>query len=98
MYGGWDPNVDEDDAQVANSDDLNMFSSEGCFLLDTSTWTWRKGGKLLYADLPPQVQGANGGEKRVGHAAVLVNDQILLFGGRIPGDRFAGDFQTLSDF
>jgi hypothetical protein len=95
VCGGWDPNAEE---EVSSSDDAHMFSLEGCYLLDTNSWTWRKGGKLLYADLPPQVQGANGGEKRVGHAAVLVKDKVLLFGGRIPGDRFAGDFQALSDF
>lgn len=94
IYGGWDPNAEDD---VLRSDDSHMFSSEDCYLLNTETWTWSKGGKLVHADLPPQVQGPNGGTKRVGHSAAMFSNDVLVFGGRVPSDRFAGDFQILTD-
>jgi hypothetical protein len=105
VYGGWDPNADDDGITTSSSgdDDAHMFSSDSgcCYLLDTATWTWRKGGKVSHAtNLPLGVHGADGGSRRAGHAAAaLAGDNcVLVFGGRVPGDRFAGDFQSLSDF
>jgi N-acetylneuraminic acid mutarotase len=86
IHGGWDPNDDQ-----ANDEDM-MFGDS--FLLDTSTWTWKAGPK------PKFVPGAgeNGGLKRVGASSVLAPgddmSHVLIFGGRIPGDKFASDFQS----
>jgi hypothetical protein len=102
VYGGWDPNADEAAAATADGDaplhdDSHMFSSDSgrCYLLDTSTWTWRKGGTVSHAShLPAIVRGSDGGFRRAGHASALVGgNRVLAFGGRVPGDRFAGDFQ-----
>jgi hypothetical protein len=46
-------------------------------------------------------EGDDGGACRVGHRAVLNTsnkgmNEVLVFGGRIPGDKFAADFQTLT--
>jgi hypothetical protein len=106
VYGGWDPNADDDgsgtNAAPGGDDDSHMFSSDKgcCYLLDTATWTWRKGGRVSHAaHLPPHIRGADAGSRRAGHAAAPAGDnRVLAFGGRVPGDRFAGDFQALSDF
>jgi len=86
IYGGWDPNDDREE---------NIF--KGSYLLDTSTWTWRLGPKAYAAG-----NGGNSmedcGPKRCGHTSVL-NPQcgeVMVYGGRIPGERLAGDFQKLS--
>lgn len=89
VYGGWDPN-DE-----AATDDAEMIFQD-CFLLDTETWTWSQptGETRLVHE-----QGTNGGARRVGHAAILDQsqpDRVVLFGGRVPGDQFSGDLQSLS--
>ena len=90
IYGGWDPNT-----EVENGDDM-MFGDS--YLLDTKTWSWRTGPK-------PRYEGAssstNGGPERVGHSAVLAPGgkhgvQVLVFGGRVQGGTFVGDFQSLS--
>lgn len=92
IYGGWDPNSDDDKAK----NDSYMFCKD-TFLLDTETWTWRKGPQPTIADLPWDAHGMDGGPMRVGHAAVTLDgEEILIFGGRVPGDRFAGDFQSLT--
>jgi N-acetylneuraminic acid mutarotase len=89
IYGGWDPN-DED---VVKADEIHS----DCFFLDTIKWNWKKGPKAMYADLPAEVHGIDGGPARVGHEAALIGDnEVLVFGGRIPRDRFAGDFQSIS--
>ena len=92
VYGGWDPNVDENEQD--SSDEEPIFGDS--FLLDTATWTWRPGPKPKFA--PHQLGTVNGGLKRVGSTAILAPGvdmtQMLVFGGRIPGDRFANDFQT----
>ena len=95
IYGGWDPNA-EDDGE--GEDDSNMFSKDYSFFLDTKSWTWNKGPKLVAADLPLNVGGVGGGEKRAGHEAVRLEsqDEVLVFGGRVPGDRFVNDFQAIS--
>jgi Galactose oxidase, central domain len=109
VFGGWDPNAEEvlgDQGIAAGEDDSHMFSNDAgcCFLLDTATWTWRKGGAVRNAAdfLLSSVQsGMNGGPQRAGHAAAALDgedNQVLVFGGRVPGDRFAGDFQLLSGF
>jgi hypothetical protein len=96
VYGGWDPNADDENVKADQDDESTIFRD--CFLLDTETWTWKKcHGKPLYADIPAGVQGLDGGPRRVGHSAILANknDEVLVFGGRVPRDRFAGDFQTI---
>mmetsp|Transcript_37988 Transcript_37988/g.82650 ORF Transcript_37988/g.82650 Transcript_37988/m.82650 type:complete len:782 (-) Transcript_37988:521-2866(-) len=89
IYGGWDLNLDEE----ACKDDADMIF-EDSFLLDTELWTWSPGPKIKYdgsSGVP------NGGSRRVGHSAVLAPSeegaQVLVFGGRVPGDEFSSDFQ-----
>ena len=90
VYGGWDP-VTEDGN---NGDDL-IFGD--AFLLDTKTWTWRKGPNPKYEKSTNNA--ANGGAERVGHSAVLAPGadgvQVLAFGGRLPDNNFSADFQSL---
>ena len=90
IYGGWDPNTEDD-----KGDDLIF---EDSFLLDTTTWTWRKGTKARYEK--SKNNASNGGAQRVGHSSVLAPGgkngvQVLSFGGRVPENQFAGDFQSL---
>ena len=55
-------------------DDDNIFNEY--YLLDTEKWTWKKGRNAI-------------ADKRVGHQAFLgENDEIHVFGGRVPGDEF----------
>jgi hypothetical protein len=91
IYGGWDPNEEGD----ATGED-NMF--KGSYLLDTRDWTWKEGPK-------PEPFGSGSanhtvedcGPKRCGHAAALnpVNGEVLVMGGRCPGEFLAGDLQKL---
>eukprot|EP00579_Thalassiosira_antarctica_P016512 CAMPEP_0201933644 /NCGR_PEP_ID=MMETSP0903-20130614/32005_1 /ASSEMBLY_ACC=CAM_ASM_000552 /TAXON_ID=420261 /ORGANISM="Thalassiosira antarctica, Strain CCMP982" /LENGTH=625 /DNA_ID=CAMNT_0048473641 /DNA_START=30 /DNA_END=1907 /DNA_ORIENTATION=+ len=89
VYGGWDPNTEDE-----NGDDLIFGDS---FLLNTKTWTWRKGPKPRYEKSTNKT--ANGGAGRVGHSAVLAPGsdgvQVLAFGGRVSENKFVGDFQSL---
>ena len=91
IHGGWDPN---DDANLSDEDMIFCDS----FLLNTETWTWKSGPKPKFA--PNQLGAENGGSKRVGAAATLVPGdeitQMLVFGGRVPNDRFANDFQAIT--
>ena len=89
VYGGWDPNADDDNGQ----DDLVF---DDTYLLDTTKWVWSKGPPAVH--VPSLGDDADEGSKRVGHAAVWSPDgsKILVFGGRVPGDRFAGDFRSIS--
>lgn len=98
IYGGWDPNEengndDDDDGEE------NIFKS--CFLLDTETWTWSQGPKAFPAgngtDEGPAVPDC--GAKRCGHTSTVHPEtgEVILFGGRIPGEVLAGDFQRLSN-
>jgi Galactose oxidase, central domain/Kelch motif len=82
IYGGWDPNADDDNDNCADNDDEMIFGDS--FYLDTTQWVWRSGPSL------------HNGTKRVGHAAVLneAND-VCVFGGRVPGDVFSDDLYTL---
>jgi len=105
IYGGWDPNQDDDES---NQDDGWYGDS---FLLDTETWTWKRSdsvpvfmGHSLNAS-----QGTNGGPARAGHGAVLnsftngsgnskgarASNEILIFGGRT-AEGFEGDFQSMT--
>lgn len=88
IHGGWDPNDDQ-----VNDEDM-MFGDS--FLLDTSCWTWKPGPSPKF--LPGT--GANGDLKRVGASSVLVPgddlSQVIIFGGRLPGDKFASDFQVVT--
>jgi len=87
IYGGWDPNDEE-------NDEIDVFGDS--FLLDTTTWEWKPGPSALYChDLPHDVHGPAGGAKRVGHAVAIRDKQALVFGGRVPGDEFTGDFVSL---
>jgi hypothetical protein len=103
IYGGWDPNEDEDDAENKNpaEDDKDIIFKD-CFLLDTETWSWKSGPTPVFAgDSMDPSEGEDGGARRVGHTAVLNptkkgENEVLVFGGRVPGDRFTGDFQTLT--
>jgi len=92
IYGGWDLNADED----AVKDDADMIFSDS-YLLDTEQWSWSAGPKVKY-DGSSGV--SNGGPKRVGHSAVLAPSEdgceVLVFGGRVPNDEFAADFQRLT--
>lgn len=91
IYGGWDPN--EEDSSTGED---NIFKSS--FLLDTDTWTWSTGPKAL-----PGGSGSEDtvvtdfGSKRCGHTSVLnpENGEVMMFGGRTPGEVLAGDFQRL---
>jgi len=90
IAGGWDPMSDE----VINS---NSFMHDpicrDSFILDTETWKWNPG---------PLISGVM--IQRTGHGAVLSSEfivgaekkqsEIAIFGGRLPKDTFANDFQT----
>lgn len=96
IYGGWDPSEDAD-----LKDDEVIFQDS--FLLDTETWTWKQGTAPVFNGHSMDAsKGTDGGARRVGHAAVLntVNNssknEVVVFGGRVPGDDFVGDFQTLT--
>jgi hypothetical protein len=90
IQGGWDPMADDDD------DDESEGIFGDSFLLDTESWTWSPGPKPKFQrnqfGIPDQ------GHKRTGASSVLVpfekSKQVLLFGGRVPGEEFASDFQT----
>jgi hypothetical protein len=89
IYGGWDPNTEDE-----KGDDLIFGDS---FLLDTKSWTWKKGPKPRYASYN-NAAAEYGGLERVGHSAVLAPGaegvQVLTFGGRVL-DGFSSDFQSL---
>ena len=96
IYGGWDPNTEDE-----NSDEDLVFGDT--FLLDTKTWTWSKGPNPRFGATYKSGKNAakNGGRSRVGHSAVLApcsSDglQVLAFGGRLPDNEFAADFQSMS--
>lgn len=91
VYGGWDPN-EEDEA----TGEEQIF--KGSYLLNTIDWTWTAG--------PEAQPGGSGstqhdihdcGPKRCGHTATLNPEtgEVLVFGGRIPGEVLAGDLQRL---
>ena len=86
VYGGWDPNEEDEEE--------NMF--KGSYLLDTETWVWRTGPKPVFAGSGCEFPVDDCGSKRAGHTSVLDGGNVLVFGGRTPGERLAGDFQTLS--
>jgi len=83
VYGGWDPNDDSNDDEEGTDENDEETIFDDYLYLDTEKWTWRKGGVA---------------SKRVGHAAVLNEDasEVMVFGGRIPGDEFTADFESLS--
>ncbi len=90
VYGGWDVNM---------SDDKDTIFGDS-FLLDTETWVWMKGPQPYFSVASDAVAYEREGEKRVGHSAVLLQGQespeVLVFGGRIPNDKFCNDFQRIS--
>ena len=93
IYGGWDPNAEDDKGEDT------IFGDS--FLLDTKSWTWTKGPKARGVDGVRDGSGnaSKEGQERVGHSAVLAPGtdgvHVLAFGGRLPDDRFAADFQSL---
>jgi hypothetical protein len=95
IYGGWDPNADED----AKVDDEDIIYADS-YLLNTETWEWRAGPKPAFAGDGVSVENSlveDGGARRVGHTMVLTDKtEALVFGGRVPGDKFVNDFQTLA--
>jgi hypothetical protein len=98
IYGGWDPNSEDDNADMNNSDDDNdeHIIFQDSYLLDIEKWVWRQGPPVV-AVASYDEHDTDSGPKRVGHTAVLSKGgtEVLVFGGRIPRDRFAGDFQKL---
>jgi len=91
IYGGWDPH-DEDSQQSKNEDTIYG----DAYLLDTESWIWRPGPKPKFVGS----SGRNGRKNRVGHSAVLAPGvdatEVMVFGGRLPEDEFACDFQTFT--
>jgi hypothetical protein len=90
IYGGWDPNEDDSNGEE------NIF--KGSFLLDASTWTWSVGPKATPGGSGSEYFVEDCGPRRCGHTSVL-NPQcgeVMVFGGRMPGEILAGDFQKLS--
>jgi hypothetical protein len=92
IFGGWDPNEN-----ATEDGEENIFKSN--FLLDTETWTWSKGPKAHPGGSGTEETLADCGAKRCGHTAEINNEtgEVLVFGGRIPGEILAGDFQLLSN-
>ncbi|CAJ1930377.1 unnamed protein product [Cylindrotheca closterium] len=90
FYGGWDPNEED-----TNGGEDNIF--KGSFLLDTSTWTWSKGPKASPGGSGSEFFVEDCGPKRCGHEAALnaQTGEVMVFGGRIPGEILAGDYQRL---
>lgn len=101
IYGGWDPMEDDEVNNNANNKNEGDEIFGDSFLLDTEKWSWRLGPKPAAAGhaLDPS-HGPDGGARRTGHTAVLNNsdddDQVLVFGGRLPDYSFTDDFQTLN--
>lgn len=91
IYGGWDP-CDDDE----NMSDEKMICGDS-FLLDTEAWNWKPGPNPQYIK---NVCGENGGKRRTGASSLLAPgddlSQVLVFGGRVPDDKFANDFQTMT--
>jgi len=90
FYGGWDPNE-----EGGVSGEENFFKSS--FLLDTEKWVWSKGPKATPGGSGSEMAMDDCGAKRSGHTASIHPEtgEVLVFGGRIPGERLAGDFQRL---
>jgi hypothetical protein len=95
IYGGWDPNAEDE-----TNDEDTVFGDS--YLLNTETWEWKIGPKPAFAGDGQSVSHSlvqDGGERRVGHKSVLLQGEgsaeVLVFGGRVPKDKFANDFQTL---
>ncbi len=93
IYGGWDP-LDEDES---DGGDEKMICGDS-FLLDTSTWTFKPGPHSEFVD---HCGSSDCGRKRTGAQALLVpsNDsmsRVLVFGGRLPNEEFANDFQNVT--
>eukprot|EP00429_Kryptoperidinium_foliaceum_P002407 CAMPEP_0176014590 /NCGR_PEP_ID=MMETSP0120_2-20121206/6902_1 /TAXON_ID=160619 /ORGANISM="Kryptoperidinium foliaceum, Strain CCMP 1326" /LENGTH=610 /DNA_ID=CAMNT_0017347537 /DNA_START=59 /DNA_END=1891 /DNA_ORIENTATION=- len=90
IYGGWDPNEEE-----VEGEQENIFKSS--YLLDTETWAWTSGPKAIPGGSGTDVPMEDCGNKRCGHTAAIHPEtgEVLVFGGRIPGEVLAGDFQRL---
>lgn len=91
IYGGWDPNDEDEDFC-----DAKMICGDA-YLLDTEAWTWKPGPHPKYV---AKCGAENGGSKRTGACALLAPgedlSQVLVFGGRVPNDKFANDFQSIT--
>ncbi|KAL3917012.1 MAG: hypothetical protein SGILL_004912 [Bacillariaceae sp.] len=90
IYGGWDPNEEGEDGGE------NVFESS--YVLDTEEWTWKEGPKPVSIGSGTDSHTIDDcGPKRSGHRAVLNSDkqEILVFGGLIPGEALCNDMQSL---
>jgi hypothetical protein len=96
IYGGWDPNSEDDNAEMNDGEDDELVIFQDSYLLDIEKWVWRQGPPVVAAASSDE-NDKDSGPKRVGHTAVLSKGgtEVLVFGGRVPHDRFAGDFQKL---
>ena len=93
IVGGWDP-LDDDET---HGGDENMICDD-TFLLDTETWSWKPGPNSEFVD---NCGSTDFGRKRTGARSLLMpsNDsmsRVLVFGGRLPNEQFANDFQNLT--
>jgi len=86
IYGGWDPKEEE----------ASLF--QDCFILDTLKWRWI----TVKNDVKYWHGFKDNGGARSGHSIVRMpvedvscEQDILFFGGRLPNDKFADDFQIL---
>ena len=102
IYGGWDPN--EEAAATTGEDQHQENIFKASYLLDTEHMSWRVGPKAVYdcgsnsGNDNQTTQADDCGPKRCGHMAVLhpESGEVLVFGGRVPGERLADDFYKLS--
>lgn len=92
VYGGWDPcsSDDDDNDDVISDTDEEDEVFQDCYILDTETWVW---SKYDYDDDDSISSSLKMSRRRVGHTAVLGanGDEIVCFGGRLPGDAFGND-------
>jgi hypothetical protein len=89
IYGGWDPNEEDEE-----SGGENIFKSS--YFLDTQDWTWKEGPKPTSIGSGTDSHTIQDcGPKRCGHRAIMNAEkgEVLVFGGRIPGEALANDMQ-----
>jgi N-acetylneuraminic acid mutarotase len=84
IYGGWDPNEDNDD--VNDDDSTTIFND--AFLLDTENWQWKK----LDTSLAKRV----GHDMVMQEKEGAVDTQLIAFGGRIPNNQFTNDMEMFT--
>ena len=89
IYGGWDPNDEE-------SEQENIYNKS--YMLDTETWHWSFGPAPAFGGSGTEQVIDDCGGNRCGHSALLhpESGEVMAFGGRIPGERLASDFQIIN--